>query len=78
MENEFRTRLSISASHLDELNALLLDPDSRVINAFLDIVARYGTPEEINRQAREARELAELDGPPARERIRPMWPTWSG
>ena len=60
MENEFRSRLTIPAGHLQELNSLLLDPDSQVVNAFLDTVARYGTPDEINRKAREARALPGL------------------
>jgi hypothetical protein len=52
--------LRISTAALDELNALLLDPDSRVIQAFLEVVARYGTPEEINRKAEAARALPNL------------------
>jgi hypothetical protein len=35
------------------LNAVLLNPDMRVINDFLAVVEKYGTPEEINRQAAE-------------------------
>jgi hypothetical protein len=60
MANELQERLAISAAHLDEINALLLDPDSKVMRAFLDVVAKYGTPEEINRQAAEARALPNL------------------
>jgi hypothetical protein len=60
MENELQSRLSIPASHLEDLNALLLDPGSRVVNDFLEVVARYGTPDEINRRAREARALPGL------------------
>jgi hypothetical protein len=60
MVNPFRTRLSIPTKRLEELNALLLDPDSQVINAFLDIVAEYGTPDEINRKAEKARNLDSL------------------
>ena len=39
---------------------LLLDPNARVVNDLLDVVARYGTPEEINAKAAEARELDNL------------------
>jgi len=53
-------RLKISVARLDEINALLLDPGSRVIKAFLEVVARYGTPEEINRRAVEVRRLPNL------------------
>jgi hypothetical protein len=52
--------LAIPHDRLDAINAVLLDPDSRVMNDFLAIVARYGTPEEINRKHRESRNLETL------------------
>jgi hypothetical protein len=55
-----RDRLKISQDILDDVNALLLDPDSRVVNDFLAVVAKYGTVEEINRKAEEARKLPNL------------------
>ncbi len=58
--SDLRARLAIPSTRLDDLNALLLDPDTRVVNDLLDVVARYGTPEEINRKAREAGELPAL------------------
>ncbi|MBU0490629.1 MAG: hypothetical protein KKA73_21085 [Chloroflexi bacterium] len=60
MTNDLRTRLQIPAGRLAEINDLLLDPTNPVINAFLDVVAKYGTPEEINRKAAEARKLDNL------------------
>ncbi|MBN1658593.1 MAG: hypothetical protein JXA93_09345 [Anaerolineae bacterium] len=60
MENDLRDRLRISQERLDEINALLLDPNARVVNQFLEVVSRYGTPEEINRKAQEARRLPSL------------------
>jgi hypothetical protein len=45
---------------VEEINALLLDPDTRVVNDFLEVVEKYGTPEEINRKAEEARKLENL------------------
>ncbi|HET7090694.1 MAG TPA: hypothetical protein VFL17_18835, partial [Anaerolineae bacterium] len=60
MTDPLRERLRISEEHLNDINALLLDPDARVINAFLDVVSKYGTPEEINRKAEEARKLPNL------------------
>jgi hypothetical protein len=60
MANRLQDRLRISGEHLDEINALLLDPESKVIQAFLHVVARYGTPEDINRKAAEARKLGNL------------------
>jgi hypothetical protein len=55
-----RERLKIESSALEEVNRFLLDPDNPVINAMLQIVAKYGTPEEINARAQEARELPNL------------------
>ncbi|MCX7669638.1 MAG: hypothetical protein N2439_06175, partial [Anaerolineae bacterium] len=52
-----RGRLHIPPDRLEAINRLLLDPNSRVVNDLLDVVAKYGTPEEINRQATEARRL---------------------
>jgi hypothetical protein len=45
---------------LDDINAVLLDPDSRVVNDVLKVVAKYGTPADINRKAAEARKLPNL------------------
>jgi bifunctional DNA-binding transcriptional regulator/antitoxin component of YhaV-PrlF toxin-antitoxin module len=60
MSDDLRRRLAIPAARLDDLNAFLLDPDSRVVNDVLAVIARYGTPEEINRRAREAGDLPAL------------------
>lgn len=60
MESELRNRLRISESHLSRINALLLDPSSRVINDFLRVVDKYGTVDEINAKANEARKLPNL------------------
>ena len=55
-----RVLLAVPDGRLAELNALLLDPRSRVVNDLLEVVARYGTPDEINRRAREAGTLPAL------------------
>jgi bifunctional DNA-binding transcriptional regulator/antitoxin component of YhaV-PrlF toxin-antitoxin module len=60
MKDDLRQRLKISQARVDEVNAWLLDPDNQVIDAFLDVVTKYGTPEEINRKAQEARKLPNL------------------
>ncbi len=57
MDNDIRQRLKISPDRLDALNSLLLDPDMRVINDFLAVVEKYGTPEEINAKADAARQM---------------------
>src|SRR3990172_3930662 len=60
IDSELQQRLRIPKDNLDAINGLLLDPDSRVLTAFLDVVRRYGTPEEINRKAVAARHLPTL------------------
>jgi hypothetical protein len=57
---DLRDRLAIPGSRLDDLNAFLLDPDARIVNDLLAVVARYGTPDEINAKAREAGSLPAL------------------
>ena len=57
---DFRKRLEISADRLDDINAVLLNPDMRVMNDFYAVVAKYGTPEEINAKANEARKMDNL------------------
>jgi hypothetical protein len=53
-------RLEIPASQLEAINQVLLDPHSRVMKDFLDLVVKYGTPEEINRKHKESRKLENL------------------
>ena len=60
MPADLRTRLAIPPKRLDDLNALLLAPDTRVVNDVLAVIAKYGTPEEINRTAQAARQLPAL------------------
>ena len=60
MNDDLRQRLLISADRVDALNAVLMSPDMRVINDFLAVVAKYGTPEEINAKALAARQAPAL------------------
>jgi len=60
MSDNLRELLQIPVSCVDEINALLLDPNNQAVNAFLEVVEKYGTPEEINRKAEEARQLPNL------------------
>ncbi len=60
MDNKYRELLAIPQDRLQAINGVLLDPNSRVMNAFLDVVAKYGTPEEINRKHIESRKLENL------------------
>ena len=60
MPQDLRSLLKIPYERLDEINAILLNPDERVINDFLAVLEKYGTPEEINAKAAEARKLENL------------------
>jgi hypothetical protein len=60
MENELRQLLKIPNDRLEDINAILLDPDTRVVNDLLAVIQKHGTPEEINRKAEAARQLPAL------------------
>ncbi|HEX9016789.1 MAG TPA: hypothetical protein VF960_12425 [Chloroflexota bacterium] len=53
-------KLSIQPAVVDEINSLLTDPANPLIGAVLRVVEKYGTPEEINARAAEARKLSNL------------------
>jgi hypothetical protein len=58
--SKLQERLKISPDRLDAINEVLLNPDSIVIEEFLKVVEKYGTPEEINAKAEEAGQLENL------------------
>lgn len=58
--NDLRERLLIPSDRVDDLNAILINPDMQIIDDFLTVVAKYGTPEEINAKAEQAGSLATL------------------
>lgn len=60
MEEKYRQLLRIDPSRLDSLNSILLNPDMKVINDFLEVVDKYGSPDEINQKARQASRLDNL------------------
>ena len=57
---DLQQRLEIPKAYLDEVNHVLLDPNSEVMQKFLAVVAKYGTPEEINRKHSQSRRLEHL------------------
>ncbi|MEW6622679.1 MAG: hypothetical protein AB1420_06065 [Bacillota bacterium] len=57
-----RDLLKIDMSVVDEINRFLVDPDNELINEILRVVEKYGTPEQINAKAEEARKLSNLMG----------------
>ncbi len=60
MTQDLRNLLKIPYERLDEINTVLLNPDEEVVNNFLAVIAKYGSPEEINEKAAEARKLENL------------------
>ena len=52
--------LKISPDKLKAFNSVLLDPNSQVMKDFLAVVAKYGTPQEINKKHRKSRKMDNL------------------
>jgi hypothetical protein len=60
MDPSLLERLRISNDQVEQINAVLVDPDQDVMREFLEVVEKYGTPDEINRKAEDARRLPHL------------------
>jgi hypothetical protein len=60
MNGTLRRRLKIVPNSLASINKLLLDPKNRLVNDVLEVIAKYGTVEEINRKSEQARRLPSL------------------
>jgi len=60
MAKDLQKLLSIPEDRLADVNAILLDPDEHVMGDFLAVVAKYGSPEQINQKHRESRKLDNL------------------
>jgi hypothetical protein len=60
MTDKLQELLRIPNARLDEINAVLLNPETQVIKDLLEVVHRYGEPAEINARAVEARKLPNL------------------
>ncbi len=58
--SDLQKLLKISPDKLKAVNSVFLDPDSQVMKNFFDVVAKYGTPQEINRKHRAARKMENL------------------
>jgi hypothetical protein len=71
MNKDIRALLQIPSSRLEAINQILADPDMKIINDFLDVVAKYGTPEEINAKAKAARQM-----PGLREKVGKIQPDY--
>ena len=53
-------KLKITDKNLKPINDFLLDPENPLFKSFIEIVNKYGTPEEINAKAKEAGKLENL------------------
>ncbi len=60
MNEKLRKRLKIPAGSLTAINELLLNPKNKLVDDVLEVIAKYGTIEEINRQSVQARKLPNL------------------
>jgi hypothetical protein len=58
--NDLRQQLKISEDRLSEVNAALTDPNNETVGRILEIVEKYGGPQEINRKAAEAGKFENL------------------
>lgn len=55
-----RDQLKIDAAFVEQLNQYFMSPQNTFINDLMSVVEKYGTPEEINEQARQARQMSSL------------------
>jgi hypothetical protein len=60
MDTKLRKQLKIPAANLAAVNDLLLDPNNKLVNDVLAVIAKYGSIEEINHKSEEARKLPNL------------------
>jgi hypothetical protein len=60
MTEPIQQLLKIPEKRLNEINAVLLDPGTRIVRDIMEVVSRHGTPEEINRKAAQAGDLPAL------------------
>jgi hypothetical protein len=58
--NNYSKMLKIPKNRLDAINSVLLDPNSQVMKDFFAVVAKYGTPQEINKKHRKSRKMENL------------------
>jgi hypothetical protein len=59
-DQNLQNRLAIAVERLEEVNALLVDPNNALIGELIAIVEKHGGVEAINRKAEEARNLDTL------------------
>ncbi|MGB7398482.1 hypothetical protein [Castellaniella sp.] len=60
MSNDLRQKLMVDPSFVDTINRVVTNPDNSLVSSFMDVVKKYGTPEEIQEKARAARQLPNI------------------
>ncbi|MFZ1041186.1 MAG: hypothetical protein WCA79_09860 [Anaerolineales bacterium] len=70
---ELLHRLYLDPRHIEEINAAIFNPRLSAFSRFLDVVEKYGTPDEINAKATEAGQLSNLEA--LVERVHPEYLT---
>lgn len=60
MKNDIRSKLKIDMHRINEINDFIINPKNETVNSFLKTVEKYGTPEEINKKAKEAGKVENL------------------
>ena len=60
MTVDMRNKLVIEDVRVKEINDFLTDPNNKLVNDLLTVVEKYGSPEDINQKATEARKLENL------------------
>jgi hypothetical protein len=61
LREELIHKMRIPSSRIDEINEAIFNPDQQVIDNFLAVVTKYGSPDEINARATEAGKLSSLE-----------------
>ncbi len=60
--SNLRERLIIGPERLKEINDFMMTEENKLVGDLIEIVEKYGGPDEINRKANEARKLENLLG----------------
>lgn len=60
MSNFLSEQLRISKEAVEQINHVLADSSSSLLDSILQVIARYGSIEEINEKSRKARKLENL------------------
>lgn len=57
MSKDLRQKLLVDPSFTDTINSAVMNPGNSLVASFMDVVKKYGSPEEIQEKARAARQL---------------------